>query len=160
MSYFNIFENLKLTGKFWRNVAPYISGYVLVFILFWFGIELYGTVRNIMPGFTLFNFFPGWLRFACLDLIASALIGIPFGIIAGFFISTANDYYHEDYIGDLRDGLEIECIDCSNEIKPQGSFTSGQLDIECEKCGALMRITIEEGRLKKLILKEHGKYHY
>ena len=161
MSYFNIFENLRLTGKFWRNVAPYISGYLLVFIFILFGVWIaYGVDKNLMAGFTLFNFFPGWLRFVCLDLIASALIGIPLGIIAGFFISTANDSLHEDYIGNLRDRLEIKCIDCSNEIKPQGDFTSGQLDIRCPDCRALMTITIEEGQFKKLILKKHGIYNY
>ncbi|WP_276935434.1 hypothetical protein [Ferroplasma acidiphilum] len=161
MPHISFVENLKLTGKSWKGIAPYISGYVLVFILFWFGIEIYGTVRNIMPGFTLFSFFPGWLRFVCLDLIASALIGIPFGIIVGFGISTANDSYQRNNIKYFIDDLEIKCIDCFKEIELDGSVcVSGQTDIICEKCGALMTITTEEDKIKKLILKEHGRYHY
>lgn len=59
------------------------------------------------------------------------------------------------FIQDLRDELEIECIDCFKRIEPEGKFTSGQLDIRCETCGALMTITIEGDKIKKLILKSH-----
>jgi len=156
MSLFNIFENLKLTGKFWRRIGPYISGYLLAFILAFLVVGIiYVFDRTLIAGFTLFSFLPGWLRFVCLDLIASALIGIPFGIIAGFLISQSIQDYNINY---LRNRLKIECIECSKSIEPQeGIWASGQLDIRC-KCGALMTATIEEGQLKKLVLTESRKY--
>ena len=162
MSLFNIFENLKITGKFWKKIAPYISGYMLVFIFALLGVWIaYGVDKNLMAGFTLFNFFPGWLRFVCLDLVASALMAIPLGIIGGFFISWDNEIHYPAYIHSLIHDFDLKCIECSNGIEPpEDTWVSIQSDIECEKCGALMTITIVEGQLKKMILKEHGRYHY
>lgn len=171
MPHISFVENLKLTGKFWRHVAPYISIYLLAFVfsLLVVGI-VYGVDKNLMSGFTLFSFFPGWLRFFCFDLIVSALIGIPVGIFFGFLIS-ASDYssHREDiqklvnekhYIEYLKGELKIKCIDCLTEIMLDGSVcVSGQTDIRCETCGALMTITIEEGKIKKLILKKSWKYN-
>ena len=151
MSWISIFENLRFNGKFFRSIAPYISGYFLAFILILLGIWIaYCLDKYLIVGFTLFSYFPSWLRFVCLDLIASSLIAIPFGIIAGFFISMA----YENFIEGLREDLTVECIECSNTIKPQGMWLSGQTDIRCKKCGALMTISIEEGRFRKLSLKE------
>lgn len=155
MSWISIFENLRFNGKFWRNIAPYISGYFLAFIFIFLGIWIiYGLDKYLIAGFTLFGYFPNWLRFVCLDLIASSLIAIPFGIIAGFFISMSNESYHYNFLVGLREELTVECVECSKAIKPQGIWLNGQTDIRCEKCGALMTISIEEGRFKKLSLKE------
>ena len=172
MSFFSIFENLKLTGKFWKRVAPYISIYLLAFVFSLLGVWIaYVVNKNLMAGFTLFSFFPGWLRFFCFDLIASALIGIPVGIFLGFPIP-ALDYHsignyilklvdEKYYIEYLMDNLKIKCIDCFTEIYLDGGVcVSGQTDVRCKECNALMTITTEEGQLKKLILKEHRKYHY
>jgi len=115
MSLFNIFENLKITGKFWKKIAPYISGYMLVFIFALLGVWIaYGVDKNLMAGFTLFNFFPGWLRFVCLDLVASALMAIPLGIIVGFFISWDNEIHYPAYIHSLIHDFDLKCIECSN----------------------------------------------
>lgn len=170
MPHISFVENLKLTEKSWKSIAPYISGYLVAFISILLIIEIIGIVGNIMSGFTLFSFLPGWLRFFCFDLIASALIGIPAGIIGGFLIS-AFDYYFlrnyilklvhdENYIEYLKKDLKIKCIDCFNAIELDGGVcVSGQTDIRCKKCGALMTITIEEGKIKKLILKKSGIYN-
>ena len=155
MSWISIFENLRFNGKFWRNIAPYVSGYLLVFIFILLGVWIaYGLDKYLMVGFTLFIYFPSWLRFVCLDLIVSSLIGIPFGIIAGFFISVANENHHIRYLDYISERLKVNCIDCSNEIVPQGMWMTGQTDIRCKKCGALMAVNIEEGKFKKLSLKE------
>jgi ribosomal protein S27E len=154
MSLISVFENLRFNGKFLKNIMPYISGYFLAFIFILIGIWLaYGLDKYLMAGFTLFSYFPSWLRFVCLDLIASSLIAIPFGVVTGFFISMVNESYHYSYIEDLRTNLSVECIECSKTIKPQGMWINGQTDIICRNCGALMTIFVEEGRFKKLILK-------
>lgn len=155
MSLISVFENLRFNGKFLKNIIPYISGYFLAFIFILLGIWIaYGLDKYLIVGFTLFSYFPSWLRFVCLDLIASSLIAIPFGVITGFFISMVNESYHYNYLEELRKDLTVECIECSKTIKPQGMWMNGQTDIRCEKCGALMTIFVEEGRFKKLSLKE------
>ena len=59
MSVFSIFENLRFNGRFWRNVLPYIYGYLLMFILICLGVCIvYGLDANLMQGFTLFTYFP------------------------------------------------------------------------------------------------------
>ena len=155
MSVFSIFENLRFNGRFWRNVWPYISGYLLMFIFSLLGVWIaYGLDANLMQGFTLFTYFPSWLRFVCLNLITSFLIAIPLGIIAGFFISMSYNDLRGYILESIREELKINCIECSNQIMPQGTWFNGQTDIRCNKCGCLMTITIEESRFKKLILKE------
>ena len=136
---------------------PYIYGYLLMFILICLGVCIvYGLDANLMQGFTLFTYFPSWLRFVCLNLITSLLIAIPLGIIAGFFISVSNSDLHGYFLESTREELKINCIECSNQIIPQGTWFNGQTDIRCNKCRCLMTITIEEGGFKKLVLKEPG----
>jgi len=171
MSLFSFVENLKLTGKSWKSIAPYISIYLLAFILVLPVVGIaYGVDKHLITGFTLFNFFPGWLRFFCFDLIASALIGIPVGIFFGFLISASDYSSHREYIQKLvrdnnyieylMDNLKIKCIDCSTEIELDGGLcVSGQTDIRCPNCRALMTITIEEGQITKLMLKKAGIYN-
>lgn len=159
MSWLSIFENLKLSGKFWKGISPYVSGFFLFFLIILIVLTfVMGIKSNLMSGFTLFTYFPYWLRFVLLDLIASALIAIPFGVVVGFFISIANGDFYSMYYSELRSELKIKCIECGNEITPQGDWISGEIDIRCEICDALMRLIIEEGRFKKLVLKEGTKY--
>lgn len=153
MSLFSVFENLKLSEKFWRNLAPYISGYFLSFIsIFFFFLIVVSLNVHLMQGFALFAYFPYWLRLICLDLIASSLLSIPSGVVIGYLISWAT-YGFFEY---LRDNLMINCICCSEELYIKGIWIDGQTDIRCDKCGTLMAITIEEVRIKKLTLKELG----
>jgi ribosomal protein S27E len=58
----------------------------------------------------------------------------------------------------LRKELKIHCIECKNKVDVPGIWLSGETDIRCVKCGALMTLTLENGEFKRLILKQATKY--
>ncbi|MCL6090336.1 MAG: hypothetical protein M1393_04775 [Candidatus Thermoplasmatota archaeon] len=190
MGPFNIFGslNIKLSDRFSKKVADAIGIYFLTWlilqILFWVILGIFdffqeinfaGTVSwdqysgsippssagilNLTPllnGFTLFNYFPYWLRIIILIFVTIGIINIPISILAFFSISDTGagvDTYS-------RERLTINCIECKNEIKPPGEWLDGEIDVRCRKCEALMTLTIENGRFKKLALKQATKYRY
>lgn len=182
----NIFGslNIKLSDRFSKKVADAVGLYFLTWlilqVLFWGILAIFdfiqeiiftGTVSwdqqigsippssastiNLSPllnGFTMFNYFPYWLRIIILIFIAVGVINIPISILAFFSISDSGtdvDIYS-------RERLTINCIECNNEIHPQGDWPNGEADVRCRKCYALMTLTLENGRFKKLILKKVG----
>lgn len=161
MSVNSIIENLnlRLSGKFGKAVTPYVSGYLLFYVLLFFIIiPIVEAIGNIMSGFSLYVYLPDWMRFIILDLISSALLSFPFGIVAGFFISLSTGDLNGEYREILREKLSVECIECSNAIKPQGEWFSGDIDIRCGVCEALMTLTIEDSNFKRLALKQPSKF--
>ena len=149
--------NLQLSGKLGKAIVPYVSGYFLFYILIFFIIVIAESIRNITSGFSLYVYLPGWIRFTILDLISSALLSFPLGIVAGFFISISYEDFNRKNREFLREHLSIKCIECSNTIVPQGEWFSGDVDIRCGVCEALMTLTLEESKFKKLVLRQGSK---
>ncbi len=119
-------------------------------------VIVYAFGNNLMSGFLLFTSFPYWLRFVILDLISSALIAIPLGIIVGLMFAVGGDGFHNERLEYLESNFTIKCIECSTTIKPQSIGIDGQIDIRCQKCDALMTLTMEDGNFKKLTLNKSG----
>ncbi len=115
------------------------------------------NIINLMPlinGFTLFTFFPNWLRIILMTYIFVAVINIPITIF--LYISFSSKYSGSEYTS--RKELKIHCIECKNKIGVPGSWLNGEIDIRCAKCGALMTLTLEDGEFKRLTLKQATKY--
>ena len=176
--------NIKISNRFWNKVEDVIGLYFFVWFLlqmfFWIiiggfdGVFLaiyWGTllidqftgvnppssagIINLIPllnGFSLFEYFPYWLRIVLLIFITIGLISIPVSLLA--FFSYFGSSSHVDYQSYSRSQLMIRCIECNNEIRPQGDWVTGETDIRCVKCGALMMLTIADGKFNKLILKQ------
>ena len=188
MKFFSIFGslNIKISDSFLKKVADMIGLYFFIWliieIIFWlflgaldllvwmmyevnFFIDLvFGTtppsftgfinLKPFMNGFTLFMYFPNWLRIILMTYISVAVISIPITIFAYIYFS--NEYSGiEDT---LREDLKIRCIECKNKLGVPGEWLNGETDIRCGKCGALMTLTLENGRFKRLILKQPTKY--
>jgi predicted nucleic acid-binding Zn ribbon protein len=51
----------------------------------------------------------------------------------------------------MKDDPVVICASCGSDIKldPVAYWNVEDTDIKCKECGALMRITLEEGELKK-----------
>jgi hypothetical protein len=56
-----------------------------------------------------------------------------------------------------RDNLKINCIDCERPVSPSGQWLNVKKDIRCGRCGALMTLTLEDGRVRKLTIKQGTK---
>lgn len=112
---------------------------------------------NLMPlinGFTLFTFFPNWLRIILMTYISVAVINIPITIF--LYIRFSSKYSGSEYTS--RKELKIHCIECKNKIGVPGSWLNGEIDIRCVKCGALMTLTLEDGEFNRLTLKQATKH--
>jgi len=55
---------------------------------------------------------------------------------------------------ETRNEMRINCVHCNNEIKPPGEWLSGEADLYCPECHALMTLVLEDGKFKKLTLKK------
>lgn len=178
--------NIKLSDRFWKKVTDAVAIYSIVWliiqIIFWIvigffdliqGIFFMGTsaydtsigtippnsmgtinLKPLISGFTLFQYLPYWLRIILLIFIAIAVISIPFAVLA--FLSFSDSGSQVDSYA--RDELKINCVECNREISPQGEWLTGETDIRCRKCGAIMTLAIENGRFKKLTLKRASEY--
>ncbi len=160
----NVAKQYHRKSKF-KIIRQILEGYssicfrlFLTYVIIFIAITIVESIRNIMSGFSLYAYLPGWIRFVIMDLIASALLAFPSGIVAGFFISISIEDFHDRYIEKLRNILEIRCIECYNTIRPQGTWSSGDVDIRCGECEALMTLTIEESKFKKLVLKQGSPF--
>lgn len=58
---------------------------------------------------------------------------------------------HEDILKHANDYPTVLCASCGCTIKldPVGYWNVEDTDIKCKECGALMRITLENGELKR-----------
>lgn len=163
-------------------VGAYVLIWLIIEICFWFilgVVDLFGWIMylvspyfdpalgitpptsagfiNLIPfinGFTLFMYFPNWLRIILMAYISIAVISIPLTIFVYIYFSSK--YSDSEY--SLRQELKIRCIECKNKIEVPGGWINGEADIRCVKCGALMTLTLENGEFKRLILKQATKY--
>ncbi len=167
MSILSVFGELKikLTDQFKRSIlyaiGVYFFSWLILQIFFWIFAGLIWVISLIMGGkpfsltpllygFTLFPYFPYWLRIILLVYIAVAVINVPIAIFLIMFLdlNTSVSEYSES-----RNNIQIFCVECRNPIKVPGDWLNGTTDIRCWKCHSLMSLTLENGRFKALILK-------
>jgi DNA-directed RNA polymerase subunit RPC12/RpoP len=65
----------------------------------------------------------------------------------------------ENILKGINDDLTVQCSSCGFDIilMPYTYWNVQDTDIKCKECGALMRITLEQGELKKSTLVEPGR---
>ena len=188
MKFFSIFGdlNLKITDSFLKKVSDLVGLYVffwlIIEIIFWlilgildlfawiiylaeslfnsdFGIAPpssagFINLKPFISGFTLFMYFPNWLRIILMSYISVAVISIPITIFVYVYFSIEYSGIEDT----SREELKIHCIECKNKLGVPGEWLNGETDLRCGKCGALMTLTLENGELKRLILKQPTKY--
>lgn len=171
MSFFSIFDNLniRVSRSFKDNIANAIGTFSFVWIVIqvfiWFiigasvffdilgGTSVFASFKFFINGFTLFEYFPDWFRIILLVYIFGAVISIPFTVLFIVYFSYDSDVRN----GYNRDNLKINCIDCERPVSPSGQWLNVERDIRCGHCGALMTLTLEDGRVRKLTLKQGTK---
>lgn len=112
------------------------------------------NLKPFINGFTLFMYFPNWLRIILMSYISVAVISIPITILVYIYFSME----YSGIEGTSREELKIHCIECKNKLGVPGEWLNGETDLRCGKCGALMTLTLENGEFKRLILKQPTKY--
>ncbi|MCL5786072.1 MAG: hypothetical protein M1151_05350 [Candidatus Thermoplasmatota archaeon] len=86
--------DLNISGKFWKVFIDVVTVYFLIWIiilpfaLLFMGLMVIGgKLPNPMEGFSLFQYFPYWLRFLLFAYIVAGIFAFPFTIMAGVAVS-------------------------------------------------------------------------
>jgi Zn finger protein HypA/HybF involved in hydrogenase expression len=110
-------------------------------------------LASLTSGFQLFEYFPYWFRIILLFFIVDAIFSLPITLfVDGSLNDEAARKIAESKI-EARNKMRINCVVCNNEIKPPGEWLSGEADLYCPVCHALMTLVLEDGKFKKLTLK-------
>lgn len=180
--------NLKINDRSVRKVSGIIGIYFFVWLIlqfifwgiigiidFWIGVNYFFTAgydqffgylpptwtgyMNLSPlihGFTLFGFLPYWFRIVLLVYLLIGVVSMIFTVLAYFSMEGSSS--EQDVQEYWRSRLIINCVECRSEIHPPGEWLTGETDIRCKRCDALMTLTIESGKFKKLTLKQTSMY--
>jgi len=164
MSIISIFDNLKfkLSGNLSKAIEVFISNYISTWVLLQFPIWMvigiwycfHLNLASLTSGFQLFEYFPYWIRIILLFFIFDAIISLPITLFVEGILEVVDAGKIAESKIETRNKMRINCVVCNNEIKPPGEWLSGEADLCCPECYALMTLVLEDGKFKKLTLKK------